>query len=110
MESDTFGADYVTDETLCCNMGMSLIQANNIARKVDKALTDMVNELEEVFREYCDREMVCVGVFSNGEAVYGDVTSERNRIKAAIVEEEATWGVTAGGSVIVTPEKVMATV
>lgn len=109
-EYDTISESDVIGDNFCRNRGMSRIQAKNIARTVEDAIAEAVAEAEEVFTMHAEKELVCIGVFSNGEAIYGDVTSERNRIKAAIVEEEATWGTTSAGHPLVMPEKAMATV
>ena len=53
----------------CPNTGFCKIQTKNLLRKINKAIDEMADELESVYEE-CSEPLVCIGVFSNGEALY----------------------------------------
>lgn len=50
-------------------MGFCRMQARNLVSKVRCAISELSEELEKVYACYTD-QLVCVGIFSNGEAVY----------------------------------------
>ena len=48
------------------------------------ALDEMICEAEDVFQANSEHRLACVGIFSNGEAIYSDLDTERGRLKAAV--------------------------
>lgn len=50
-------------------MGFCRMQARNLVNKVRCAISELSEELENVYASYTD-QLVCVEIFSNGEAVY----------------------------------------
>lgn len=73
----------VVDTNLCGNVGLSKIHAKGIYDRVMSERKKIVDELERVYAEHCEHELLCVGFFSNGEAVYEDANSKRAALKAA---------------------------
>lgn len=55
------------------NIGLSKIHAKRIIKKIYDKLKEVSSELEDVFKEFCEHELVCGGVFNNGEAIYHEV-------------------------------------
>lgn len=70
-EADELTADDVIRENWYGNEGFSKIHAGHIIKKIEAIIDELKNEAELAFSMYCDVEMYCEGVFSNGEAVYG---------------------------------------
>ena len=58
------------------NKGLSKIHAARIVRKIEAIIDELKNEAELAFSMYCDEEMYCTWIASNGEAGY-DKTSKR---------------------------------
>lgn len=50
-------------------MGFCRMQAKNLVNKVRCAISELSEELEKVYATYTD-QLVCVGIFSNGETIY----------------------------------------
>lgn len=50
-------------------MGFCRMQAKNLVSKVKSAISELSEELERVYTCYTD-QLVCVIIFSNGEAIY----------------------------------------
>lgn len=55
------------------NPGLDAIHGPRIAAEIRAEVRRLQDQAEEVFRKYCEREMRCVAVFNNGEAMYCDV-------------------------------------
>lgn len=53
--------------------GLSIANRGRFERKLQNALDNMTTELETVFASIAEHTLKCVGVFSNGEAVYQEV-------------------------------------
>lgn len=68
---DELTADDVINDNWYDNKGLSKIHAGHIIKKIEAIIDELKNEAELAFSMYCDEEMYCEGVFSNGEAVYG---------------------------------------
>ena len=52
------------------NKGLSKIHAQRINEAMHQAINKLQEEAEKAFAASCDDKLVCVGVFSNGEAIY----------------------------------------
>ena len=52
------------------NKGLSKIHAQRINEAMHQAINTLQEEAEKAFAASCDDELVCVCVFSNGEAIY----------------------------------------
>ena len=63
------------------NPGFCKMQAKNLLKKVKRAIHELSDELEAVYSKYTD-ELVCVGRFSNGEAVYERANTLRGMLNA----------------------------
>ena len=55
------------------NKGLSKIFAKRFIKRIDEELDKLTKELEEVYAEYCENKLACIGHFSNGEAIYEEV-------------------------------------
>ena len=62
------------------NLGLFNMQRKNIEKWLEKAIDKMIEECEKICQENCQDELVCVGRFSNGEAVYEKANSIRGRV------------------------------
>ena len=58
------------------NKGLSKIHAARTIRKIEAIIDELKNEAELAFSMYCDEEMCCTWIASNGEAGY-DRTGKR---------------------------------
>lgn len=58
------------------------MQAKNLVKNVEKAVSELTEELESVYEKYSER-LLCLGIFSNGEAIYGKANNPINQIKAS---------------------------
>lgn len=58
------------------NKGLSKIHAARTIRKIEAIIDELKNEAELAFSMYCDEEMCCTWIASNGEAGY-DKTGKR---------------------------------
>lgn len=67
------------------NKGLSKIHARRIMAAVSSLLSELTTEAESVFEEHSERRLACAGIFSNGEAIYTDLDTERGRLLAAVV-------------------------
>lgn len=88
-EYDVFGSyavseDDVTADNWTGNNGWSRIHAHAIFARLRVALDEMICEAEDVFQANSEHRLACVGIFSNGEAIYSDLDTERGRLKAAV--------------------------
>lgn len=90
-EYDLFGnyefcKDYVIDDNLLENLGLSKIHAKNVVKKVYDELQKLQDEAEEVFQMCSEYRLGCAGIFSNGEAIYYDTEncSKREELKAQL--------------------------
>ena len=52
------------------NKGIQAIMRPRFLARVTKALEEMIQECENICSELCEETLICVGRFSNGEAVY----------------------------------------
>lgn len=52
------------------NPGLCKIHAKHFADKINAELQAMIDEAEKEFENLSDNKLKCVGIFSNGEAVY----------------------------------------
>lgn len=64
------------------NPGFCKMQAKNLVKKVDQAISELSEELESVYSKYTER-LVRIALFSNGEAIYGRADNTINQIKAS---------------------------
>lgn len=64
------------------NPGFCKIQAKNLVKKVEKAVSELSEELESVYDKYTEK-LIRIGIFSNGEAIYGLADNPINQIKAS---------------------------
>lgn len=62
--------DAVISDNWTGNKGLSKIHAQLIIDKLNKAIDSLHDEAEKAFESCCDDKLVCVAVFSNGEAMY----------------------------------------
>lgn len=62
--------DDILDANPFGNMGLSKIHAKRIIKKIYEKLKEVSAELEDVFKQFCEHEYVCGGIFSSGEAIY----------------------------------------
>lgn len=67
------------------NHGFSKIQSKNIVRRIYRELEEITNQAEDTFSKFCEHELLCGGIFSNGEAIYGPADNPRWQLKAAVV-------------------------
>ena len=65
--------DDILTENPFANMGLSKIHAKRIIKKIYDKLKEVSSELEDVFKEFCEHELVCGCIFNNGEAIYHKV-------------------------------------
>lgn len=73
---DELEADDVINDNWLDNKGLSKIHAAHIIRKIEAIIDELKNEAELAFSMYCDEEMCCTWIASNGEAGY-DRTGKR---------------------------------
>lgn len=57
------------------NEGLVNIHAKNIRKWLEKVLDNHSDMADNMCKEICDDELACVGIFSNGEAVYEKVAA-----------------------------------
>lgn len=62
------------------NKGMCIIQRPNLYKKLSGVVFAMIDEAESICNDCCDENLVRVGLFSNGEAVYERVDSLRGKL------------------------------
>lgn len=62
--------DAVITDNWTGNKGLSKIHAQLIIDKMNEAINKLQEEAEKAFESCCDDKLVCVAVFSNGEAMY----------------------------------------
>lgn len=67
---DELEADDVINDNWLDNKGLSKIHAAHIIRKIEAIIDELKNEAELAFSMYCDEEMCCTWIASNGEAGY----------------------------------------
>ena len=75
-EPDELEPDDVISQNWYGNRGLSTIHAAHVIRKIQAIIDDLKNEAELAFSMYCDEEMYCTWIASNGEAGY-DRTGKR---------------------------------
>ena len=75
-EPDELEPDDVISQNWYGNRGLSTIHAAHVIRKIEAIIDDLKNEAELAFSMYCDEEMYCAWIASNGEAGY-DRTGKR---------------------------------
>lgn len=63
-------ADEIIKDNWTGNKGLSKIHAGRIYEAMQKTINELQEEAEKAFAECCSDSLVCVGVFSNGEALY----------------------------------------
>ena len=69
-EPDELEPDDVISQNWYGNRGLSTIHAAHVIRKIQAIIDDLKNEAELAFSMYCDEEMCCAWIASNGEAGY----------------------------------------
>lgn len=93
-KTSEYGGDFECDLTSSCalceddilyanpfaNMGLSKIHAKRIIKKIYDKLEEVAAELEEVFKRFCEHELVCGGIFSSGEAIYYEADSLKGKL------------------------------
>ena len=62
--------DNVIDDNWLDNKGLSKIHAEKLIKKIREVRDELIREVEDVFEQCCEHELVCGGIFSNGEAIY----------------------------------------
>lgn len=62
------------------NLGTFKLQKKNIEKWLTDRLTQMIDECEDICQTMCDETYVCVGVFSNGEAIYEKANTLRAKV------------------------------
>jgi len=65
------------------NRGMCKIQAKNIIKRIYETFRNLVEECEDVFEQCSENRLACIGIFSNGEAIYENLDTERGCLKTA---------------------------
>ena len=75
-EHDGLEAYKVIRDNWYDNKGLSKIHAARTIRKIEAIIDELKNEAELAFSMYCDEEMCCTWIASNGEAGY-DRTGKR---------------------------------
>ena len=75
-EPDELEPDDVISQNWYGNKGLSKIHAAHVIRKIQSIIDELKNEAELAFSMYCDEEMICTWIASNGEAGY-DRTGKR---------------------------------
>ena len=73
---DDLTSDDVIRDDWYDNKGLSKIHAAHVIRKIQAIIDELKNEAEMAFSMYCDEEMFCAWIASNGEAGY-DRTGKR---------------------------------
>lgn len=65
-----------TDLEYCSNLplGMLKIQSKNILKFSHSAYKELTEQIEQIYSQYCEEKLHCVGIFSNGEAIYEKVS------------------------------------
>ena len=69
-EPDELEPDDVISQNWYDNKGLSKIHAAHVIRKIQAIIDELKNEAELAFSMYCDEEMYCTWIASNGEAGY----------------------------------------
>lgn len=67
---DLFETKYEEHQYSTMNKGMRVIQTRYAKNWVEKQITDTSEQVEKIFETYADSELKCIGLFSNGEAIY----------------------------------------
>ena len=75
-EPDELEPDDVISQNWYGNRGIRTIHAAHVIRKIQAIIDELKNEAELAFSMYCDEEMCCTWIASNGEAIY-DRTGKR---------------------------------
>lgn len=65
-----FDPSIIIDDNWCDNLGLSKIQAKNIAKKIDGIFRAEESNAEKAFAEWCEDELQVSARFSNGETWY----------------------------------------
>lgn len=55
-------------------IGMQKIQSKNVLKFVNSALPVLHEQIEKIFEMYCEHKLIRTAVFSNGEAIYNEVS------------------------------------
>jgi len=66
--------DYTDLEDSDMPIGMQKIQSKNIIKFVRFAYDVMTEQIENIYEQFCDVKLQRVAVFSNGEAIYSQVS------------------------------------
>lgn len=69
-ESDELEAEDVIRDNWYDNKGLSTIHAARVIKKIEAIIDELKNEAELAFSMYCDVELYCDYICSNGEAGY----------------------------------------
>ena len=57
-------------EQLGVSRGLFVMNKERFAKRVAAEIDDMIEKADNICKQLCESEYACVGVFSNGEAVY----------------------------------------
>lgn len=53
-----------------CSKGLFMMNKGKLIKALQRKVGEIVDALEEMCKSLCDVELACVGIFSNGEAIY----------------------------------------
>lgn len=53
-----------------CSKGLFMMNKGKLIKTLQKKVGEIVDTLEDICKSLCDDELACVGIFSNGEAIY----------------------------------------
>ena len=67
------------------NAGLAKMLRMKLTTRLVKFLDRVQEECEDICKALCDDELVCVGIFSNGEAIY-ERKSPRAMLKNALMQ------------------------
>lgn len=53
-----------------CSKGLFMMNKGKLIKALQRKVGEIVDALEDICKSLCDDELACVGIFSNGEAIY----------------------------------------
>lgn len=62
--------DWKVPEQLGVSRGLFSMNRKRMVRRIESEIASMMQLADELCKKLCDSEYACVGVFSNGEAIY----------------------------------------
>ena len=65
-----YDAEGILESYLYDNLGLIAMQKKNLCKRINIELSRLSDEANLFFKEHCEIPLKCIGIFSNGEAIY----------------------------------------